>query len=524
VENLVLTSLKHTARLYRIAITLAQHDALFGLEALKVSPIITFSVKLFAQKKHSKLREGERLTKAFEALGPTFIKLGQALSVRPDLVGDKISDDLSQLRDKVPPFDAKIARDIIEEQLEKPIAELFSAFDEQPIAAASIAQVHFATLKSGDDVAVKVLRPNIRQAFAKDIDLLLWLAENIEERRPQLRRLKPVAMIETFARSIEFELDLRYEAAASSELKENTQADEGYYVPNVHWTLCAEKVLMTERIKGISLNDAEALKTANLDYEKLLKISAGSFFQQVFRDGFFHADMHPGNLFVMPDSTLAVVDFGIMGRIDRATQLYLAEIMWALFKEEYERVATIHIRAGLVPADTSVMEFAQACRAITKPILGTPLNAISVAKLLGQLFQVTETFQMEIQPQLLMLQKSMMLAEGVGMMLQPNMNTWKLSEPLITEWAKANLSPQAILRDHAQEMAQTVRKLPMMLRQTERVLGELQNGGLKLHPDTAEALRGKGRGQRQWMFLAWAALMLLAGIFLVEFSLVTLGD
>ena len=513
----MLTGLKHTARLYRIAITLAQHDALFCLEALKVSPVITYSVKFFAQKRHSKLRQGERLSRAFEALGPTFIKLGQALSVRPDLVGDAICDDLAQLRDKVPPFNAKTARDIIEEQLEQPIDALFTSFDEQPIAAASIAQVHFATLKSGEDVAVKVLRPNIRQAFAKDMDLLLWLAENVEKRRPQFRRLKPVELIQTFARSIEFELDMRYEAAAASELKENSQSNVGYYVPELHWTLCTEKVLVSERIKGISLNDAQALKAANPDQTKLLKIIAESFFQQVFQDGFFHADMHPGNLFVLEDSSLAVVDFGIMGRIDRQTKLYLAEILWALLNEEFERVATIHIRAGLVPSDTSVMEFAQACRAIAKPILGKPMNEISVAKLLGQLFQVTETFQMEIQPQLLMLQKSMMLVEGVGMMLRPDVNTWKLVEPLIEQWAKENLSPKAVVRDHAKEMGESLRKLPKMLKQTERVLADIQQGGLKLHPDTTEALRGKDRSQRQWMFLAWATLTLLAGIFLVEF-------
>lgn len=520
----MLTSLKNTARMYRIAMTLAQHDALFGLEALKVSPFITFTVGLFAKRQHRELRRGQRLARACEALGPTFIKLGQALSVRPDLVGEAISNDLAELRDQIPPFDSNTARRIIEEEYEKPLNEIFSHFEDKPVAAASIAQVHFATTVSGEDVAVKILRPNIEKAFAKDMDLLYWLAEIAERRLPKYRRLKPRETIDIFRQTIEFELDLRYEAAAATELRENTLNDTGFYVPEIHWPLCTQRVLVSERIHGISLNDREALEKADIDFSRLVEIAATAFFQQVFRDGFFHADLHPGNLFVLPDNSLAVVDFGIMGRIDRQMQLYLAEMLWAFLNEEYEKVARIHINAGFVPKSTSVKQFAQANRAIAKPILGKPLNEISIAKLLGQLFQVAETFQMETQPQLLLLQKTMMLAEGVGRMFQPDVNMWKMAQPLITSWAKSNLSPQAQIRDTAVEVSESLRRLPALIRQTESFLQHFHEGGLKLHPQTVEMMRGNGRSQRQWMTFAWVALLLLGALVAVEFSLITALD
>lgn len=518
----MLTTLRHTYRLYRIAITLAQHDALFGLEALNVSPFVTFSVRLFARKQHRDLRPGQRLSKAFEALGPTFMKLGQALSVRPDLVGEAIADDLAQLRDHIPPFDSATARRIIEAEYGKPPGEVFASFADEPVAAASIAQVHFATTKDGQDVAVKILRPGIEDAFARDIDLLLWLAAIAERRLPQYRRLKPVETINTFAETIRFELDLRYEAAAATELKENTRHDPGFYVPEVHWSLCTERVLATERIKGISLNDKAALKAAGIDFSQLVATAAMAFFNQVFRDGFFHADLHPGNLFALPDNTLAVVDFGIMGRIDRQTQLYLAEMLWAFLNEEYEKVARIHIQAGYVPRDTSVKQFAQANRAIAKPIFGKPLNEISIARLLGQLFQVAETFRMEAQPQLLLLQKTMMLAEGVGRMFQPDVNMWKMAEPLIADWARRNLSPQAQLRDAAQETAESLKRLPGLLKESEQALRDFRSGGLKLHPQTVALMRGSGRRHRQWLTLAWVALA-LAALLIVELSIIVLG-
>lgn len=515
----MLTSLRHTARLFRIGLTLAQHDALFVLEATRVSPVITTVCKLARQRRYRHLRPGERLTKAFESLGPTFMKLGQALSVRSDLVGEDIAADLSQLRDAIPPFPSRIAKATLEAELRQPLSELFTSFDDKPVAAASIAQVHFAITLDGRQVAVKILRPDIETAFARDLDLLFWLASVAERRMPQWRRLKPIETVAEFARTISFELDLRYEAAAAEELRENMKNDVGFYIPSIDWNLTSERVLTTERINGISLNDMEAVRAAGIDCNTLIEHAANSFFKQVFRDGFFHADLHPGNLFVLPDNSLAAVDFGIMGRIDRQTQLYLADMLWGFLQGDYERVARIHINAGFVPPQTSVKEFAQANRAIAKPIFGKPLNEISIAKLLSQLFKVAETFQMETQPQLLMLQKTMMLTEGVGRMLNPQVNMWKMAEPLIADWAKDNLGPTARVREHLKDGAETLRRLPALIRQTEQALEELQTGGLKLHPDTARAIGGSGRTNRQWLFFAWTALALLAGILAVEIGI-----
>lgn len=510
--------LKHTFRLYRIALTLAQYDALFGLEATQVSPFITIIAKLFRKRRHRHLRAGQRLTQAFEALGPTFMKVGQALSVRPDLVGDAIADDLANLRDQIPPFDSNQAIAIIEAELGKPIAELFASFEKTPVAAASIAQVHFATTHEGKEVAVKVLRPAIEIAFAKDIELLFWLAQIAEKRLPHYRRLKPVASVRTFVEAVSFELDLRYEAAAAAELRENMKKVPGFYVPDVFWNLTSERVLTTERVRGIPLGDGPALDHANIDRTKLVEHAATAFFHQVFTDGFFHADLHPGNLFVLPDNTLAAVDFGIMGRIDRQTQLYLAEMLWAFLQEDYEKVARIHINAGFVPRNTSVKQFAQANRAIAKPIFGKPLNEISIAQLLRQLFNVAETFQMQAQPQLLMLQKTMMLAEGVGRLLDPKVNMWNIAQPLIAAWARTNLGPKAKVQDAAHEGLHAIQSIPALLRRVERVMDDVQQGGIALHPDTLSTISGNGRSGGGFLWFAWAALLMLGALLYLEIA------
>lgn len=505
-------SLKHTRRIYRIAITLAHYDALFGLERLSLPFAARAMLWLLRDTRYRKLRPGQRLAKAFERLGPTFIKLGQALSVRPDLVGEEVADDLANLRDDLPPFSSARAIAVIESEFGKPLSELFATFEEKPVAAASIAQVHFATLHDGSEVAVKVLRPHIDRAFARDINLLLWLARLAERKRPHYRRLKPVESVKTFAQAISFELDLRYEAAAAMELRDNMKEVKGFHVPDIHWTHVSERVLTTERVRGIALSDMEALRAANMDMGKLVEHASHAFFHQVFVDGFFHADLHPGNLFVLPDNTLAAVDFGIMGRVDRDTRLYLAQMLWCFLKEDYEGVARVHISAGYVPRHTCVKQFAQANRAIAKPIFGKALNEISIAQLLRQLFNVAETFQMQAQPQLLMLQKTMMLTEGVGRMLKPDVNMWKLAEPLIAAWAKDNLSPRARMRDSLSEGADALRSAPALMRRLERVMDDVQSGGIALHRETLDAISGGGKSSRGWLIFAWAALLMLGGI------------
>ncbi len=466
------TALKHSTHLFSIGWTLARHDALFGLEALGVSPLLLWMCRR-VRKPGNAARPGERLARALVALGPSFIKVGQALSTRADLVGEDIATDLSHLQDRLPPFDTALARNEIEAQLGAPIGTLFASFDDVPTAAASIAQVHFAITQAGEEVAVKVLRPNIEAALEKDITLMRWIARVVERRRPVLRkRFKPREVVETFAASIHTELDLRFEAAAAEELKHNTRHDPDFYVPRVHWELSHKRVLTTERIRGFHASDAEGMRAAGLDTSTITKRAAEAFFNQVFRDGFFHADMHPGNLFVLPDGRLAPVDFGIMGRIDRQSQLVLAEILYGFLKEDYLRVARVHRAAGYIPSHVDLGQFAQACMAVGRPIMNKPLNEISVGKLLGQLILIADTFEMEVQPHLLLLQKTMVTAEGVGRGLTPDVNMWQLSEPLITAWAKEHLSPRARLRAYAQEAVNVMREAPTVLRELRELLGE----------------------------------------------------
>ncbi len=465
----MLPNLKYSFRLLSIGWTFARADALFGLEALNVSPSLLWVCRRVARP-HKGKRRGERLAMALTALGPTFIKAGQALSTRADLIGDDLAADLTRLQDNVPPFDVRLAKTTVEEQLGATIADLFSQFDDAPCAAASIAQVHFATTTDGREVAVKILRPNVEQAFQRDIDLMFWIARIVERRMPHYRRLKPVQVVETFANTVRLELDLRFEAAAAEELRANTQNDPDFFVTPVDWERTSRRVLTTGRIRGFSAGDVAGMQAAGIDATATMEKAARSFFNQVFRDGFFHADMHPGNLFVLPDGRLAPVDFGIMGRIDRENQLLLAQILWAFFRHDYHEVARLHHAAGWIPAHVNVDHFAQAVRAVGTPIMGKAMNEISVGRLLGQLIAIAQTFEMEAQPHLLLLQKTMMTAEGVGRGLNPNINMWQLSEPLIREWAKANLSPRAQAKATLRELMGALRDAPRVLKQIKALV------------------------------------------------------
>lgn len=463
------------SRLIGIARTFARHDALFPLERMRVAPIIVSAAKFFSHRKVPG-RPGERLGAALEELGPTFIKLGQALSVRPDLVGEEIAADLAALQDRLPPFPGDEARRIVEQEFEEPLGALFESFSDNPVAAASIAQVHFAVTTEGEDVAVKVLRPGIEARFRRDIDLLLWLARLVERTRPALRRLRPMEVVRTFEASVNIELDLRLEAAAASELRDNTEQDPGFRVPKIDWVRTGRRAMTLERIEGIRIDDINALEAAGFDRREILRRSAESFFNQVFRDGFFHADIHPGNMFVAADGTLCPVDFGIMGRLDRKTRNYLADMLVGFLDRDYRRVAEVHFEAGYVPARKSVGDFTQAVRSIGEPILGKPLHEISLARLLAHLFQVTETFEMEAQPQLLLLQKTMLVAEGVGRTLDPSVNMWALARPLIEEWILANRGPEARLRDAVTGTVSRLENLPQLLSRAEAVAEALSGG------------------------------------------------
>ena len=458
-------------------------------------------------------RPGQRLAAAFEELGPSFIKLGQLLSTRADLLGEEISVDLANLQDRLPPFPGSEARRLIEAEFGSPLGSLFASFEPEAIAAASIAQVHFARTADGRHVAVKVLRPGIAEAFARDLNLFLWLAGLAERMQPALRRLKPVEVVETLAEVVSVEMDLRLEAAAAAELRENFAGDPDFRVPGVDWLRTGRTVLTLERINGIHIDDRNAILTAGHRIEDLLKKAAVAFFNQVFRDGFFHADLHPGNMFVDADGAIAVVDFGIMGRLDRATRFYLADMLIGFLSGDYRRVAEVHFAAGYVPPRRSVDAFTQACRSIGEPILGKPLQEISVARLLAQLFEITERFEMETQPQLLLLQKTMVVIEGVGRRLDPTINIWVLARPLIEKWMRDNRGPEARVRLGLETFADLAERVPRLVRSLETLVGDWARDGVILHAESL-AVQAAHRARHLAIVLVpvWITSLALAAI------------
>lgn len=504
---------RNIGRLLSIARTLARHRALFVIEGPGPGPktrrFLQRLLTIGARKPAGldRQRPGQRLAGALEALGPSFIKLGQALSVRADLVGEEIADDLSSLQDDLPPFSGEAARAAIETEFGKNLDALYAEFDDIPVAAASIAQVHFAVTTDGNEVAVKVLRPGIEMAFARDLELLRWLAETVERRAPRLRRLRPVDVIDTLAQSVAEEMDLRLEAAAGAELRANFGNDPTFRIPAMDWTRTGRRVLTVERISGLPIDETEAITDAGHDTATLVANMARAFFLQVFRDGFFHADLHPGNLLVAKDGAIQAVDFGIMGRLDRQTRNYLAEMLASFLAADYLRVADVHIRAGYVPAHQSREAFAQAARAIAEPILGLPLKDISLARLLAQLFQIAERFEMETQPQLLLLQKTMLVAEGVGRKLYPETNMWELARPLIEEWMADEMTAEARTAEIVAEAGRLIERLPQLLSEMSETAGQLSRDGLKLHPATLAAMTGGRRTQARWPFWAGAAVV-----------------
>ncbi len=507
-------SLRHIRRLVAIARTLARHDALFPLQMLDApSPVVVVARMLAGRRRpRPEQRPGERLTAALHELGPSFIKLGQALSVRPDLIGEAMADDLGRLRDRLPPFPGEAAQAAVTAELGQPVEALFESFDAEPVAAASIAQVHFATTpaegdEAGREVAVKILRPGIEAAFRRDLELFFWLARLAERAEPKLRRLRPVDVVATLSESVEIEMDLRLEAAAASELAENFAGDQSYRVPAVDWARTGRRVLTLERVHGIPIDDREALVAAGHDLPALATQVIRAFLGQALAHGFFHADMHHGNLFVAEDGTLVAVDFGIMGRLDLETRMFLAEMLAAFIIGDYRRAAEVHFEAGYVPAGKSVDAFAQACRSIGEPIQGKPVSEISIARLLAQLFQITETFDMQTQPQLLLLQKTMVTAEGVARGLDPEINFWEAARPTVETWIRDNLGPEARLRDAAGEAGDLVRRLPGLMARADRAARMITENGVRLSPESARLIDGgRRRGFSGWQIAFGMAL------------------
>jgi ubiquinone biosynthesis protein len=477
--------------------------------------------RLLARRRSRARARTERIGRAVERLGPSYVKLGQFLATRPDVVGHELALDLARLQDRMETFPKADAVAAIQGSLGRPIEDLFLEFGE-PVAAASIAQVHPAFIEwegIRTKVAVKVIRPGVRRRFYNDLESY-FLAARLQERFiPATRRLKPVEVTQTLAQTTKIEMDLRLEAAAISELAENTREDPGFRVPWVDWARTGRDVVTLEWVDGVKLSDIEGLRAAGHDLERLAATLVQSFLRQTLRDGFFHADMHPGNLFVELDGTIAAVDLGIVGRLGKKERRFLAEILYGFITRDYKRVAEVHFEAGYVPRTHDVLAFAQAIRAIGEPIHGQPAESISMARLLTLLFEITELFDMATRPELLMLQKTMVVVEGVARTLDPHFNMWKTSEPVVGYWIRDNLGARGILsdvRDGANALVSLARQAPDLAARTERLSREIDamaEHGLRFDAATAERIgRAEARHTRWGRVALWVMAISLAVI------------
>ena len=517
----MLRTLSNIRRLLRIGRTLAAFDALAPREyADQVPATMRAFARLMGRRRTADLTlpPGVRLAKALERLGPSAIKVGQLLACRPDIIGPELARGLESLQDRLPPFSESAARAIVEDELAQPLAAVFSAFG-PPVAAASIAQVHEAQTTDAPPrrVAVKVLRPNIEAEFARDFDAFRFAARMAERFSAEARRLRLIALVETLAASVALELDLRMEGAAASELALNMADEAEFRVPALDWTRTRARVLTTEWVEGTPLRDPAALAAAGHNPTRIAVVVLQTFLTQALRDGFFHADMHPGNLFVDAQGRLCAVDFGIMGRLDARMRRFLAETLGGFIQRDYERVAEVHFEVGFVSATHNVRTFAQALRAIGEPILGLTAREVSMARLLEQLFETTRRFDMPLQPQLILLQKTMMVVEGVCRALDPDFDIWEHSRPVLETWMVRNMGPEARLRDAAEGLGSLVKlaqNLPELLRDTEAIAAQLAEGGMRLHPDSVAAIAvaqmKRTRHVRVALWLTAGALGILA--------------
>lgn len=499
---------------------LAREGVISALPSDPLPPAARFGQRLAGLIRRRRTRErarSEKLSIALNRLGPSWVKLGQFLATRPDVVGSEIAADLELLQDRMQPFPLAEARRQVEESLGRKVDEIFSEFSE-PVAAASVAQVHSAIRRSDNArVAVKVIRPGVRRRFRRDLDTFFTIAHLQEAHVPASRRLRPVAVTEMLAQSARIEMDLRLEAAAFSEMAENTSEDPGFRLPGVDWELSGRDCLTMDWVEGTKLSDIETIRASGLDLELLAANLVQSFLRHTLRDGFFHADMHPGNLFVAADGDIVAVDLGIAGRLGRKERRFLAEILFGFITRDYRRVAEVHFEAGYVPSHHDVASFAQAIRAIGEPIHGQPAETISMAKLLTLLFEVTELFDMETRPELLLLQKTMVVVEGVARTLDPKFNMWKTAEPVVGDWIRSNLGPAGIAaeaREGIHAGLALMRQVPDLARRTEKLSGEIAamaENGLRFDEETTERIgRAEARHSRWGHLALWVIAILLA--------------
>jgi len=519
-------------RLIRIQRVLLRHgldEFIFNLHLFRPLRYLTYLSPSYWLGRRNGPR-GERIRKALEDLGPIFVKFGQILSTRQDLLPPDIGEELSKLQDKVPPFADQQARQLIEQSLGESIEAIFAEFSASPLASASVAQVHTATLHTGEDVVVKVLRPGIDKIIDADVALLYTLAELANKYWKEAKRLKPLEVVQEFDHTIHDELDLVREAANASQLRRNFAGSDQLYVPDVYWDYTRQNVMVMERIYGTPIGKIEVLRERGVDLKLLAERGVEIFFAQVFRDNFFHADMHPGNIFASDDAKYLAVDFGIMGSVTVADQRYLAENFLAFFQRDYFRVAQLHIESGWVPKHTRVDEFESAIRAVCEPIFEKPLKEISYGHLLLRLFQTARRFDMEVQPQLVLLQKTLLNIEGLGRQLYPDLDLWQTAKPYLEEWYKDTLGPKATFKkfkEHLPIMAEKLPELPEMIYQvlTDAAKGELEIKWKSKQLDEIKQQMAKNH-RKNIMAICGSSLVISAAIILGldGFSPLMLGD
>ena len=495
--------IKKLITLFKLGRKVAKSDILKIVSKFQEPPLtikILFKILAFSFSKNQTINiiqdEGERLSSSLESMGTTFIKLGQFLATRPDIIGDELSKKLENLQDKLPPFSIHQAREIIKKDLG---SETFNSIINlsEPVAAASIAQVHKAQINDNGtlkDVAIKILRPNIKKIFNEEIDAMMLFAFLIESVIKKTKRLKLVEVVFLLKEITNLEMDLRFEAAAANEYAENTKNDIGFRVPQIYWNFTSENVMTLDWVDGVSIRETEEIKKRDININKVAEDIIQNFLRHAVRDGFFHADMHQGNIFIDNNGHIVPIDFGIMGRLDKMSKRFLAEILFGFIQRDYRKVAEVHLIAGLVPKEVPIDDLSQALRSIGEPIFGQSVKDISGGKLLKQLFDVTEKFNMQTQPQLLMLQKTMVVVEGVARKLNPNTNIWTTSKPVLENWLKETKDPMTTINETIQNTSEVIKRLPEfpeIMDKANQALTYLASGQIPQNSNSYTALNTK---------------------------------
>jgi|TARA_B110001452_G_scaffold219347_1_gene191365 ubiquinone biosynthesis protein len=495
--------IKRLITLFKLGRKIAKSDILKIISKFKEPPLavkIFFKILAFSfsEKKQANISqdEGEKLSSSLESMGTTFIKLGQFLATRPDIIGEELSEKLENLQDRLPPFSIILAKEIIKKDLGE---DTFNSIIDlsEPVAAASIAQVHKAKIDDNGtikDVAIKILRPDIKKIFNEEIDAMMLFAFLVESVIKKTKRLKLVEVVFLLKEITNLEMDLRFEAAAANEYAENTKNDAGFSIPQIYWNFTSENVMTLDWIEGVSIRETAELKKRNIDTNKIAEDIIQHFLRHAVRDGFFHADMHQGNIFIDTSGQIVPIDFGIMGRLDKMSKRFLAEILFGFIQRDYKKVAEVHLIAGLVPKDVPIDDLAQALRSIGEPIFGQTVKDISGGRLLKQLFDVTEKFNMQTQPQLLMLQKTMVVVEGVARKLNPNTNIWTTSKPVLENWLKETKDPLNTLGETLQNTSEVIKRLPefpQIMDKANQALTYLASGQIPQSSNSYTALNNK---------------------------------